>query len=138
MGFPVERTLYRLRFDAEHLTGLEVEVAAMSVREAWAYNDAIAEAPDNDARFRLMVETVARQLASWNLEKAPGEPWPMTLDGLLDLDDSIVSPIILGWLQAIRPQPQAPDPTRQAASIEASLPMAPLPEPSGSEPAPAG
>lgn len=126
MGFPVERTRYRLTFEQEHLAGLEVEVAAMTVRETWAYNDAIAQAGnDLGAVTRIMIETVARQLASWNLEKAPGEPWPLTLEGFLDLDDSLVSPILTGWLQAIRPSRQAADPTEPPPE-GMDIPMQPL------------
>lgn len=138
MGFPVERTRYRLTFEQEHLAGLEVEVAAMSVREAFAYDDAIADAADDKARVLIRIEALARQLASWNLEKSPGEPWPMTLEGLHDLDGHLLGAIIAGWLQAMQPAQQAVDPTRQAASIESSLPMQPIGDASETGPEPPG
>lgn len=141
MGFDVGRTRYKLSFADPALADFQVEVAALSVRETFAYNDAIAEAPDAKAVMRIMVETVGHQLVSWNAEK-DGQPLPATLEGLLDLDDYYVSPIITGWLQASKPaqdEQGEPDPTVQdRPSIEASLPMSPLAEPDENGLAPAG
>lgn len=137
MGFPVERTRYRLTFAQEHLQGLEVQVAAMSVREAFAYDDAIADADGMAAIMRVNIETLARQLDHWNLEKSPGEPWPMTLDGLYDLDGHLLGAIVGGWLQALQPAREAVDPTRPDP-IEASLPMQPIGDESASGPEPSG
>lgn len=138
MGFEVERTVYRLRFDDEKLAGFEVDVAAMSVREMFAYNDAVQEADGADARMRVMVDTLGRQLISWNAQQL-GQPLPPTRDGLLELDDHYVSPLITGWLQAIRgaqAEPE-PDPTGQAQPL-AGLPMQPIADANGNVPAPAG
>lgn len=138
-GFDVGRTVYRLTFDDPRFEGFTVDVAAMSVAETWAYNDALAEAKDADAYTRVIVNTIGRQLLSWNATK-DGQPVPASLDGLLDLDDHYASAIITGWLKAIRPTPeQEPDPTQQADSLlEGSLPMSPLTESAASESAPAG
>jgi hypothetical protein len=136
MGFPVERTQYRLRFEQPELDGLEVTVAAMSVRESFAFDDACAEATTDAAQLRVWVETLGRQLVSWNLEKSPGEPWPMTLEGLWDLDGHLLGAITAGWLQALRPPKPPTDPT--GAGPMQGLPMQPLADSSENENEPAG
>lgn len=111
----VERTHYKLAFEPEHLADMHVTVASMSVRETWAYNDKLDEAgTDAMARYRIMVNTVAPLIVEWNLEKAPGEPWPLTLDGVLDLPDEWINAITMGWIKAVNgtygPLGQAADP----------------------------
>jgi len=127
MGKLVEPTHYTLTFADGPLQGARVTVASMSVRETWAYNDKLNELSDTSARYRLMVNTLAPLIVSWDLEKAPGEAWPLTLDGLLSLPDDWLPAIVTGWIQAINgvdptgTAPAPPDP------IEASLPMEILP-----------
>ena len=125
MGKLVEPTHYKLVFETGPLQGAQVTVASMSVRETWAYNDALGELADIDARYRFMVNTLAPLIVSWDLEKAPGEAWPLTLDGVLSLPDNWLPDIVTGWLKAIN---GTPDPTGTAGEaaldpIEASLPM---------------
>lgn len=138
-GFDVSRTIYSLRFDDPRFEGFEVQVEAMSVRETWEYNDAVAEAADDAQVIRLMIETIGKHLVSWNATKN-GEPVPATGEQFAELDGHYTSAVIDGWLQAIRPPKQdAPDPTRPAgASLEESLPMQTSPVINGSVPAPAG
>jgi hypothetical protein len=127
MGKLVEPTLYKLTFADGPLQGAHVTVASMSVRDTWAYNDRLAEiGEDRGARYRHMLTTLASLITDWDLEKAPGEPWPLTLDGVLSLPDDWLPALIVGWLQAIN---GVPDPTGTAAadpSGEASLPMQPI------------
>lgn len=127
MGTLVEPTHYRLAFEDGPLRGAQVTVASMSVRETWAYNDALNELSDTSARYRLMVRTLAPLIVSWDLEKTPGEPWPLTLDGILSLPDHWLPAIVTGWIQAINGTGADPTGTAPADPIEASLPMEVLP-----------
>lgn len=97
----VEPTLYRLTFEDGPLKDATVTVASMSIRETWAYNDKLAELTDLDVRYRFMVNTVAPLITAWDLEKAAGEPWPLTLDGIFSLPDDYMPSIVLGWLKVI-------------------------------------
>lgn len=136
MGKLVEPTLYKLAFADGPLEGAHVSVASMSVIETWNYNDKLDELTgDRLARYRHMVNTLAPLIAEWDLEKAPGEPWPLTIEGVLSLPDTWLPALVLGWLQAIN---GVPDPTGTATADqagEASLPMQPIqdeaPPPSG-------
>lgn len=121
----VEPTLYKLTFADGPLQGAHVSVASMSVRETWAYNDTLHEiGDDQDARYRHMVSTLAPLIVDWDLEKAPGEPWPLT--GVLDLPDDWLPALVVGWIQAIRGVPD-PTGTAKAGQIsESELPMAPI------------
>jgi len=111
MGKLVEPTLYKLTFEEGPLQGASVTVASMTVRETWKYNDAIGVLTDPEARYRLMVNTVAPLIVAWDLEKAPGEPWPLTLDGIMSLPDEYLPAIVIGWLNAAG---GVPDPTGTA------------------------
>lgn len=129
MGKLVEPTLYKLTFADGPLQGAQVTVASMSVGESWAYNDKIDElGADRYARYRHMVNTLAPLITEWDLEKAPGEPWPLTIEGVLSLPDDWLPALITGWLQAIN---GVPDPTGTAAADQAGetqLPMQPIQE----------
>lgn len=122
----VEPTLYRLTFEDGPLKGASVTVASMSVRETWAYNDKLDEAATAGARYRLIVHTVAPLITAWDLEKAAGEPWPLTLDGVLDLPDDWMGAITRGWLKAINGVSE-PDPTGTGPQPEDEDPLASLP-----------
>lgn len=124
----VERTHYRLAFEPDHLKDMHVTVASMSVRETWAYNDKLdALGTDNLARYRVMVNTIAPLITEWDLQKAPGEPWPLTLDGILDLPDGWMNAIVMGWIKAINgtadPTGAPQEPDAQDEDDLAALPM---------------
>jgi hypothetical protein len=95
----VERTHYKLAFEPEHLRDMRVTIASMSLRESFAYNDKMQELAGT-ALSEYVVHTMAGLLVEWNLEKAPGEPWPMTADGVLDLPDDWTAAIVTGWTVA--------------------------------------
>jgi hypothetical protein len=124
----VEPTHYKLTFQDGPLKDAHVTVASMTIRQTWAYNDKIDElAADREASYRFMVQTVTPLLVEWDLEKAPGEPWPLTLDGVMSLPDNYMPAVVAGWLKAIN---AVPDPTGTGAPgrdpIEDSLPMTPI------------
>ena len=119
----VEPTLYKLAFEDGPLKGASVTMASMSIRDTWAYNDALGEITDPDAHYRFIVGKAVSLIHAWDLEKAPGEPWPLTLDGIMSLPDDYMPSIVAGWLKAIN---GIEDPTGTAeadTAMEATLPM---------------
>jgi|SRR5580765_3112488 len=113
MGTLVEPTHYKLVFEAGPLQDAQVTIASMSLRENFAYYDKCATLTGVELAQHV-AETIAKQLVSWDLEKAPGEPWPMTLDGFLDLPDQWTAAITVGWTKAVNgadaPLDSTPDP----------------------------
>lgn len=136
MGFVPQKRTYRLSFEAEDMAGLEVRAHSLSVGamlDMARLSDSARENPDDAER---MFAEFARALVSWNLEdETPGadgvgmEPIPATYEGLRSLDLDFALQVIQAWIQAVSgvPDPLAGNSSGGRRSVEASLPMEPLP-----------
>lgn len=124
----VEPTLYNLTFEDGPLKGAHVTIASMSIRETWAYNDRI-DGLRGQERVQAIANTIAPLITAWDLEKAPGEAWPLTLDGFQSLPDSYLVPIMMGWLKAINgvPDPTTPPAADETGDEDGEDPLAALP-----------
>jgi hypothetical protein len=123
MGTLVEPTHYKLVFEDGTLQDADIVIASMSLRETFAYQDKVNQLAGRELS-EFVAQTIAKQLVSWDLEKTAGEPWPMTLDGFLDLPDRWTAAITVGWVKAVNgtvPLDRAtPDPSVEGVLAAAS------------------
>lgn len=130
MGFNANPTTYRLEFDDPALEGMFVRVRRGSVQIRTDFDDATS--------WREQYEAFAQVLVEWNLDDDKGSPLPLTVDGLVAAEDTVVAAIMNAWVNAGRPsvpleQPSTPGdveswPTEETTDpdLEASMSMAPL------------
>jgi hypothetical protein len=121
VGFVLEQETYKLIFDGR-LEGLEI-ITRSAGTEDWLAISEMAGAlrdwpplPEDVAKLRLLFETFASALVSWNLERTAGKRVPATLKGVLSLDPKILARIVLAWMDAVAG-------TTSAADIESTLPV---------------
>lgn len=129
MGHKRKKKTYRLVWPEDHEShGLVVRIRSLSMREMLNLRR-----PDEDSDLTddSAVALFASKLVSWNLEdEDTGEPVPPTLDGVLDQDNDFVLEMIGAWTAAaagVSP-PLGGSSTGGEPSLEASMPMVPLPE----------
>src|SRR5689334_11028019 len=90
MGFVYEPDTYVLEFTEPAMAGLEISVRPLTMGELKHLskyaggNFKLTLA--NIAEFDKLMEFLISSITGWNLEKAPGEPMPITLDTIMALD----------------------------------------------------
>lgn len=103
MGYTPPRVTIDLDFSETQYAGLEVKCATVSLGQLLA----VGEQAD---RLRLgegldaakgLVELFTSKIKSWNLEDEKGEPVPVSLDAVFDLDYQLGSLMILTWQNAM-------------------------------------
>lgn len=132
MGIVVGARVYELALEGEHYAGVKVLAKGLTVGEALDFGeflDGLAIAPvmtaeEVERRDRTYV-LFASRLVEWNLESAPGEPLPMTLDGMWQLDWRMAKDLIGAWTRAVSevPAPLGRPSTDGAPSAVESIPM---------------
>lgn len=131
MGFNGTPTIYALEFDHPDLQGLEVRVRRGSLQLRADYDDA--------EKWQERLAIFASVLVEWNVQ-VDGVPVPTTVEGMTSLEDTVLLPILQGWMEARRPtapleQPSTPGVTGSVPpqpaettdlELEASMTMASL------------
>jgi len=90
MGFRLDRS-YALEFEGA-LAGAEVVIKGTTVAT-------VLKIRDTDD-LRELAELLAAHLIDWNFEDEKGDPVPMTVDGILTLEQPILVRICREWLKA--------------------------------------
>lgn len=119
MGFEAPATVYQLDFADTEYAGLEVAVRATTIDQFLHVQD-LLDGSDTPKGMRQVFGAFAELLVSWNVTK-DGTPVPMTLDGLLGLEEPFVTAIILAWQRRIL---QAPPPLPATSPSGKSSPEA--------------
>lgn len=132
MGYRPKRKTYALDFEGTDYDGLEVRLRGLTTGElldAMEKKDAANE-DANSGEFRELLELVAEKIVDWNVEDDDGRPVEPTLAALIDQDPDFNLAIINAWTTAISGVPAPLDDASPGGdpSVEASIPMEPLPE----------
>lgn len=130
------RPLYKLRFADPQFEGLEVvcrgasvgvvtdlvRLADMDVGKAVESGDLSVFAELNGAFAKVLVR--------WNYEDEEGVPVPPTVDGVGQMDMMMLQGVVMAYIESVVAVrgPLGPTLSDGAPSVEASLPMEPLPE----------
>lgn len=141
MGVVVGARVYELDLEGEQYQGVKVLAKGLTVGEALEFGEfmdglriaPVMTAEEVEKRDRSY-ELFASRLVEWNLESKPGEPLPMTLDGMRQLDWSWGKDFIRSWVKAVSdvPAPLSQPSGDGSPSPVASIPMEPLSESPGS------
>jgi hypothetical protein len=127
VGYKRNPKVYRLRFQGEY-DGLEVMIRSLSMGQLIKNRTGANEEGRNATED--LVELLAKQLISWNLEAEDGTPVPPTLDAIQAEDNDLIFAIINRWMEAVQgvpaPLPES-SPSGEPSPVE-SIPMAPLSE----------
>lgn len=131
MGFKVERTHYRLRFEDPEYEGLVVTARSTSTGTVLSMQKLIGAEKDIATAapaMRTLMQTFADSLVEWNLEEEDGSPIPMTYEGVAGLEPSFLKMLIAAWSKAVAGvmPPLPPSSPNGRPFPEASLPMAVL------------
>lgn len=141
MGVVVGARVYELELNGEQYTDVKVLAKGLTVGEALEFGEfldglriAPVMTPEEVEKRDRSYELFATRLVKWNLESAPGEPLPMTLDGMKALDWSWGKDFLKSWITAVTevPSPLEQPSTAGDPSPVASIPMEPWSESPGS------
>jgi hypothetical protein len=125
VGF-VSDKVYRLHFEDPDYAGLEVVVGSASMRKFLDLTKAADD--DNETQVRKTFEIFGPLIRSWNLETEDGQPVPVSIDALWDLDASLVTSMIASWAESVGgvSGPLARRSPDIKPSVVPSIPMEPL------------
>lgn len=134
MGFVYEPDTYVLEFAEESMAGLEIKVRQITMGElkhlAKYAGGNFKLTLGNIEEFDRLMEFLVANIVSWNLEKAPGEPMPITLDTFMGLAPKFASKIISAWVDVVSGVEadlgKESSPGENQEELE-SVPMEPLP-----------
>lgn len=140
MGF-VRNRIFKLVFEDPQMEGLEVRARSVPLRDILDLTKLAGQdlnaLPDDErlAVAEAMLGLFAKALVSWNIEDedpdgGPNVPLPADLDGLKSLEVDFAMEIVYQWMEAIMGVigPLGAKFSSGAPSLEASLPMDPLPQ----------
>ena len=135
MGYRRKTKTFRLTWpEGEELAGLEVVLAGLSTGEFLELSDLAGHAtPENmdTDDGRKLIEMLASNLKSWNLEDDDGAPVPATTEGVMSNEFTFNLDVIIAWMEAVGGALSGPleqPSTSGSPALEASLPMEPLSE----------
>lgn len=131
MGFRIEPTQYKLRFEDPRLNGLTVvansvsiakfmEITGMPSRSAIAGVTLKATAVVQDPMLRDFSET----LVSWDLEGSDGKEVPADYDGLASQEPWVVKALVKAWMEAVS---DVTPPLSNGSGLPGGLPELSLP-----------
>lgn len=134
MGFHIEPTVYRLRFEDPRLAGLEVTAHSVSIAGFMRITGMTAASVITGVTLKAdamprdqLIEAVAGFITGWNLEDAKGKPIGHDYDGVAGQEPFVVRAIVKAWMEAV----SGIDPNSVSgsgspvSSPESSLPMDP-------------
>lgn len=109
-GFRRKQAVYVLTFESTILNGLEVRMRSVSLQQLFDIEElqrtARKAGADRDAS-RKLIERVAAEILSWNLENDDGTPVEPSYEALANLDLREVVLIINAWKNALAAVPKA-------------------------------
>lgn len=134
MGFVYEPDVYRLEFADADMNGLEIRVRPLTMGELKHLSKYAGGnfklTLGNIDEFDKLMEFLVANIVDWNLEKAPGEPMPVTLETIMGLDTKFASKIISAWVDVVSGVEadlgKESSPGENPEELE-SVPMEPLP-----------
>ncbi len=137
MGFYVEPTHYRLKFEDPKYTGLEIIAESldigmmldlMQLAKLSNVNFGATEVNTVTDSMRLMFDTFAEKLVSWNLDDKYGVAIPPTKENVYKQEPGFIMMVIMNWMSAASSvdSPLLNGSNSGATSLVQSLTMDPL------------
>jgi hypothetical protein len=126
MGYKPPKKTYKLKFENPDRDGLEVYTKPVSLGEQMHFAE-LSQRADNDdlAAFEELLQMLAGNIESWNLEDDEDQPMPVSVESLKAQERNLVLEIIEGWFQAQTgvPAPLSGGSTSGDTSQVVSIPM---------------
>jgi hypothetical protein len=99
MGYKIQKTLYKLKFQDNKYDGLEVTVKSVPLGTLIDIQE--SGALDGKAGLVKTCELLANNITEWNVEDEDGNPIGHALSDLLDMESDFIIDVVGAWTNAM-------------------------------------